>query len=125
MATRFSKSKQLKDRLLKVIAHSEGGVDTRFPSVRQIATDHSVSIITANKVVSNLIALGFLVKREGIGTFIATPKVSGDAVRNVALCLGPTTFSVFFLALFAELTSQARQMGINMQVFSDGNPAAG
>lgn len=124
---RMSKSSRLSSQLIKVIESHDGSSTQRFPSVRQIALEHNVSIITANKVISNLVAQGYLVKREGVGTFVA-PRGGSEGLtgkNDVALCLGPTTFSVFFFGLFAGLTNQARLMGLNMSVYSDASPVEG
>ncbi len=124
---RVSKSSRLSTKLMKVIEQHDGVTTQRFPSVRQIAQEHNVSIITANKVISNLIAQGYLIKREGIGTFVVPRggNENGAGKTDVALCLGPTTFSLFFFGLFAGLTNQARLMGLNMTVFSDASPVEG
>jgi LacI family transcriptional regulator, purine nucleotide synthesis repressor len=117
-----SKFHRIHRMCLRLLAEHEGKPDIQFPSVREIARRHKVSTITASKVISNLIAQGFLVKREGVGTYVAPRRMGGGRVmaHEVALCLGPTTFSVFFLELFAELNKQARERGYKLSVF--GNP---
>ena len=120
---RRTKSGQLQEKLLELVEDGRSKSDLRFWSVREIAREHNVSTITAGKVVSNLISHGFLVKREGVGTFIA-PNSAGkpEVSKEVALCVGRTSFSFFFYELFATLVNHARQMGLSLSVFGTGNP---
>ena len=121
---RLTKSHRLHNQLLELVENGQNDANERFPSVREIARKHNVSTITASKVVSNLIAQGYLVKREGVGTFVAPGSrgQNGEAKREAALCVGKTHYSLFFYELFAALVNEARKMGLSLSVFGTGNP---
>lgn len=122
-APNVTKAFRVQKKLIQIIKSQRQSTNLRFPSVREIAQQHDISTVTANKVVSNLIAQGFLVKREGVGTFISPQETNNFSVKkgDVAYCLGHTTFSLDFFELFSAFMQQSREVGLSLSIFGRGN----
>ena len=61
---------QLKEILKELTKSDEFRVGDKFLTERQISERFDVSRVTANKALSNLVAVGVLSFRKGIGTFV-------------------------------------------------------
>jgi len=72
-----------------VVARIEAGdwkVATRVPSENQLAAEFEVSRMTARRALMELVQEGYLVRSQGLGTFVADrkPLMSMLEVRNIA-----------------------------------------
>lgn len=66
---------QLKNILLDKIRKGEWQVGELIPSENQLQTDYDVSRTTVRQTLSELVTEGYLIRKRGLGTFIAEPKV--------------------------------------------------
>ena len=76
------RSEQLRDHLLRLMRKMQTG--EKLPSERRIAKDTGLSLLTVNKVLANLAALGLVERRLGAGTYIRPPKPAGGAEQLAA-----------------------------------------
>jgi GntR family transcriptional regulator len=94
--------RQIVDQL-RVLVHSGAlAADDRLPSVRELARDLLVSLITVRRAYADLEAEGLIVQVQGQGTFVA--KQRGKAARNAAREEAK--------ARAAEAIGQALQLGV-------------
>ncbi|RFB06264.1 GntR family transcriptional regulator [Parvularcula marina] len=73
---------QLENALAERLEAGEFGVDGALPTEQQIGEEYGVSRITVRRALGNLIAHGMIVRRQGVGTFVASP---AENVRSVRL----------------------------------------
>jgi GntR family transcriptional regulator len=57
--------------------------DEKFPSERELVSRYGISRVTANKIISNLVAEGLLIFRPGIGTFVAPAMNLSASLREM------------------------------------------
>lgn len=69
-----SKHEAVQDALLELIQEQEVG--SAIPAERQLAAQLGVSRMTLRQVIASLVSEGYLVSRQGSGTFVAQPKIS-------------------------------------------------
>jgi GntR family transcriptional regulator, histidine utilization repressor len=65
----------IKDFIIRQIETRNWPPDTRIPSENVLIKQLSISRMTANRALRELTAEGYLVRIQGLGTFVATPKV--------------------------------------------------
>lgn len=75
---------QIKDQIKETILTDELNEGEVLPSIRQLAADIKVSVITTTRAYSELEQEGFIVNVQGKGCFVA-PKDS-DLIREQLLC---------------------------------------
>jgi GntR family histidine utilization transcriptional repressor len=77
---------RIKRHVLARIESGEWKVAHRVPSENQLAADFEVSRMTARRALQELVQEGFLVRSQGLGTFVADrkPVLSMMEVRNIA-----------------------------------------
>lgn len=76
-----SASPLYKQLVLQLRADMEEGVykvDSRIPSEQELCVKYGVSRITVRKALEELSEQGFLIRRQGKGTFVSVPSVSPD-----------------------------------------------
>jgi len=71
---------QVKDILLKRVVDGLYRPGNSIPSESQLAADFGTSISTIRQAVSILVSEGYLVKKQGKGTFVAAKPVPVDEV---------------------------------------------
>ncbi|MBX2802067.1 MAG: GntR family transcriptional regulator [Myxococcales bacterium] len=78
--------RQIEDQLAELIRSGQLPEGTRLPSVRELAAQTLVSLITIRRVYSDLAADGLIVRRQGQGTFVAqgVAAVSAERARSGA-----------------------------------------
>lgn len=64
----------VKDFIIRQIESRNWLPDTRIPSENDLIKQLSISRMTANRAMRELTAEGYLVRIQGLGTFVATPK---------------------------------------------------
>ena len=69
---------QLMDQIKEDIVKGGYRGGEKLPSEIQLAKQNQVSVITARKAINELVAQGLVEKRQGKGTFVATPKIDRD-----------------------------------------------
>jgi GntR family transcriptional regulator len=103
---------QLTEKCRKELRDGTYRADERFPSERELVSRYGISRVTANKVISNLVAEGLLIFRPGIGSFVAPAMNLSASLREMesftesakVLGLKPSTeVLVFKLLGIAEL----------------------
>ena len=63
---------QIRDRIAAMILNESVGEGDALPSVRSIAADLSVNPLTVTRAFDELVALGVVESRRGIGMFVAS-----------------------------------------------------
>lgn len=63
---------QIKDQLKTTILHGELKEGKLLPSIRVLASDLHVSVLTTRRVYDELEAEGFVISKAGKGSFVAT-----------------------------------------------------
>src|SRR5438067_4720624 len=66
---------QIMNQLRNKIAEGEYTVDSALPPERELVETYQVSRMTIRQAISELVNEGILVRRKGIGTFVAPPKL--------------------------------------------------
>ena len=66
---------QIMRQLLEKIHDGEYAVDSMLPPERELAETYKVSRMTVRQAIIELVNEGILVRRKGIGTFVAPPKL--------------------------------------------------
>lgn len=64
--------------LMERIDNNDLPVGSRFPSERNLASEYGISRMTARAAVSLLAQRGYVERRNGSGTFVASPKIELD-----------------------------------------------
>jgi GntR family transcriptional regulator len=72
---------QIMRQLLEKISGGEFVVDTALPPERELAEAYRVSRMTVRQAIAELVNEGILVRRKGIGTFVAPPKLEQTLSR--------------------------------------------
>lgn len=67
---------QLKESILTAIKNEEFMVDEKLPSERELAEYHNISRMTVKKAVDILVDNGYLIRKQGSGTFVSNYKES-------------------------------------------------
>ena len=62
---------QIKEAIKNEIISGELAEDTALPSIRSLASDIKISVMTIKKAYDELESEGFIVSRQGKGTFVA------------------------------------------------------
>lgn len=77
---------RIKRHVVSRIESGEWGVASRVPSENQLAAEFGVSRMTARRALLELMQQGWLVRSQGLGTFVADrkPVLSMLEVRNIA-----------------------------------------
>ena len=94
----------------------------RFPSERELARAYRVSRVTANKVLSNLVAEGLLERRAGIGMFVTDNRSLHTSLREMesfteharALGMVPKTQVLDFRSLDQLEVPEAVRVGMQL-----------
>jgi len=71
---------QIRQHLLDKIQSGNWQLNHQIPAEEQLARDFSVSRMTANKAIRDLVQQGYLVRQPGVGTFVADRKVESSLV---------------------------------------------
>ncbi|GAC1388398.1 MAG: phosphonate metabolism transcriptional regulator PhnF [Ktedonobacteraceae bacterium] len=66
---------QIMNHLRSRIAEGQYPVNSTFPPERELVETYQVSRMTVRQAISELVNEGILVRRKGVGTFIAPPKL--------------------------------------------------
>jgi len=69
---------QLMEKIKSAINTGNYKPGDKLPSEIDMARQNNVSVITARKAVNELAAVGYVEKKQGKGTFVATPKYGRD-----------------------------------------------
>jgi GntR family transcriptional regulator len=69
-----TKQRETRESVLELIESLEVG--SAIPSERQLSVDLAVSRLTVRAALDELVREGYLVRRQGAGTFVAAPKVA-------------------------------------------------
>jgi GntR family transcriptional regulator len=70
----MTKQRETRESVLELIESLEVG--SAIPSERQLSVDLEVSRLTVRAALDELVREGYLVRRQGAGTFVAAPKVA-------------------------------------------------
>ncbi|WNW09865.1 histidine utilization repressor [Pseudomonas sp. DTU_2021_1001937_2_SI_NGA_ILE_001] len=78
--------KMIEEFLLTRIRNGDYPVNHQIPPEEQLARDFSVSRMTANKAINNLVQQGYLVRQAGLGTFVTDLRAESSLqeVMNIA-----------------------------------------
>jgi GntR family transcriptional regulator len=72
---------QLAEQIREQIRSGELGPGEQLPSERLLSEHHAISRMTVRQAVAYLVREGVLVARHGLGTFVAEPKLTYDALH--------------------------------------------
>ncbi len=67
---------RLKSDLIRDIQSNKWNVGDKIPSEADLAVEHGVSRITVRQAISDLVSMGYLVRHQGKGTFVAKRRTS-------------------------------------------------
>lgn len=114
---------QLKKELYEKIRNKEWMPGHMIPSERELCEEYSVSRITVREALKELVQAGYLVRKQGKGTFVAVPTVehtmtstfslsqaleeSGNESKFIMLAFSKEKASSFFQSLF-KITEEER-----------------
>lgn len=76
---------QLRADILKKIQTGEWSTGQLIPSERELCNEYGVSRITVREVLKSLTQSGYLVRKQGVGTFVASAKVEYVMTSNYSL----------------------------------------
>lgn len=74
---------QVIEYIREKIESGEWPAETRIPSEPDLCSQFGVSRATIRQALNGLVQEGLIVKRQGIGTFVAQPALVGDLIRFV------------------------------------------
>jgi len=94
--------RQIEDQLAELIRSGQLPEGTRLPSVRELAAQTLVSLITVRRAYADLDAEGLIVRRQGQGTFVAPQVATASAKRAEGLAR----------ELLGAAIARARQLGL-------------
>lgn len=83
---------QIKDDIKSAIEHGKYKPKEQIPTEPELSAEYSVSRVTVRRAVEELCSEGYLVKQQGRGTFVSTPRihrkfsVSNQAVSFTRTC---------------------------------------
>ncbi len=72
---------QLKDAIIASIESGEFEQGSCIPSESELSAKYKISRITVRKAIASLVEEGFLVKRQGKGTFVERPKLERKIIE--------------------------------------------
>ncbi|MFS0723991.1 GntR family transcriptional regulator [Paenibacillus sp. 1P07SE] len=76
---------QLRSKLLEKIDGRVWTPGTQIPSERELCADYGVSRITVREVLKTLVQEGYLIRKQGKGTFVAMPKFEHELTSSYSL----------------------------------------
>lgn len=76
---------QLRTQLLEKIQSGEWAVGQLIPSERDLCEEYGVSRITVREVIGSLCQSGYLVRKQGVGTFVAEEKIEYTMTSDYSL----------------------------------------
>jgi DNA-binding transcriptional regulator YhcF (GntR family) len=95
---------QIADGIEGDIARGTLAEGAQAPSINELARFHRINPATAAKGINELVARGILVKRRGVGMFVA------DGAREAALARRRDLFEAAYIT---PLIAEARKLGIS------------
>jgi GntR family transcriptional regulator len=95
--------RQIVDQLAELIRSGQLAPEARLPSVRDLAGELMVSLITTRRAYADLEAAGLIVRRQGQGTFVADHPEG--ASREQAVGTGRD--------ILTESVNRARRLGLS------------
>lgn len=72
---------QIEEVLRKRIISREWTAGMRIPSEPDLSAEYGVSRATIRQAIANLVSDGLLIRRQGLGTFVASPVFEGDYLK--------------------------------------------
>lgn len=76
---------QLRSKLLEKVENKFWLPGAQIPSERELCTEYGVSRITVREVVKELVQEGYLVRKQGKGTFVSLPKFEHEFSSSYSL----------------------------------------
>lgn len=100
---------QISTQIKNAILQGELTTGQALPSIRSLASDLRVSVITTKRAYSDLEALGFIETRQGKGSFVAGGNL--ELLREEQLC--------HIEALLQEALTNAETAGVSLKELHD------
>lgn len=85
MAEMVARYLQVKNHILDLIAKGVLETGHQVPSENQLVRDMGISRMTVNRAFKELEAEGHIVRRAGLGSFVAEKRVHGEALKVVGI----------------------------------------
>jgi GntR family transcriptional regulator len=95
--------RQIVDQLAELIRARRLAPETRLPSVRDLAGELMVSLITTRRAYADLEAAGLIVRRQGQGTFVADHPEGASREQAVGAAR----------EILTESVNRARRLGLS------------
>ncbi|SDC15101.1 GntR family transcriptional regulator [Paenibacillus sp. UNCCL117] len=76
---------QLRSKLLENMANKIWAPGSQIPSERELCDEYGVSRMTVREVLKDLVQEGYLVRKQGKGTFVAIPKFEHEFTSTYSL----------------------------------------
>lgn len=110
---------QIKKCIQEQILSGELLEDEALPSIRQLATEIKISVMTIKKAYDELEKEGYLISRQGKGTFVA-PKNTELALEHVKQEIEQYIQKIIALSTQYQITKEEVIEVINLFYGSDG-----
>ncbi|HKW31993.1 MAG TPA: GntR family transcriptional regulator [Candidatus Acidoferrum sp.] len=90
--------------------------DDAVPSERELAKTHHVSLMTARHALAFLEREGLVVRRRGIGTFVAPPKIHFNKLMSYTEQMASRTLTARAKVLFAEIVNDENEAAARLSL---------
>lgn len=117
-----TKSRTLFESLKRDLLSGKYGMGRSFPSVRAIIRRTGFSNTTVLHALNELASQGFILRRQGSGTFVTRRSMS----RNIGLIVPGVAVTEFFKPVVSEINRLARAAGYELrfgEVWSEAREA--
>lgn len=85
MTVAIPRYEMLKQHVLKMIEDGNLKPGDRLPSENQLVDQFDVSRMTANRALKELSSDGYIIRRAGLGTFVADARLTGEAIKVTSI----------------------------------------
>ena len=114
--------RQIHDQLIEKIRRGDPRAGEPLPSVRRLATELMVSVITTRRAYTQLQAGGWVERRRGLGTFVAQsirPRALGASVTKATNRLDEAVAEALQLGMTADEIRAAVELSITTKSWTN------
>ncbi|POP45603.1 GntR family transcriptional regulator [Superficieibacter electus] len=111
--------RQLKDKILSDIASGKLAEGAKIPTEVELSELYNISRVTVRNAIKELVAEGYLVKKQGKGTFVCLPKIERKVVHLLSFTAAcesshlPTTSRVLQTAILDDYRHVRRALQLS------------
>jgi len=112
---------QVRDHLRELI--SDGRLDGRLPSERDLADHFAVSYMTARRAIGDLVDEGMLAREQGRGTFVRNRNSRAAAIGSIGIVLSPKirqgVANPYVAAILQGVAEEGRRLGYRRTIIAE------